>query len=66
MAKKPKRIGKVLDWKVIAIGKGAGLGSLIAWLFFQSVWGLLCIPVCVGLLPAITPERFCSVDELLQ
>lgn len=50
MAKKPKRIGKVLDWKVIAIGKGAGLGSLIAWLFFQSVWGLLCIPVCVGLL----------------
>lgn len=50
MAKKPKRIGKALDWKVIAIGKGVGLGSLIAWLFFQSVWGLLCIPVCVGLL----------------
>ena len=50
MGKKPKRIRKTLDWRVIAIGKGAGLGTLIAWLFFQSVWGLLCIPVCVGLL----------------
>lgn len=41
---------KLFDWKVLAIGKGIGLGALIAWLFFQSLWGLLCIPVCVGLL----------------
>ena len=52
MGKKNKGIGrgKRFDWRAIAIGKGAGLGALIAWLFFQSVWGLLCIPICVGLL----------------
>lgn len=52
MGKRNKRVRreKLFDWKVLAIGKGIGLGALIAWLFFQSLWGLLCIPVCVGLL----------------
>lgn len=52
MARRKKRIGKgkTLDWRIFAIGKGVGFGALIAWLFFQSVWGLFYIPVCVGLL----------------
>lgn len=27
--------------------KGAGMAALIAWLFFESLWGLLCLPVCI-------------------
>ena len=51
MAKKQKKIGEIClcGWKWLAVGKGIAIGSLIAWLFFQSLWGLLCVPVCVGL-----------------
>ena len=47
---KRSRKKSIYGWKWITLGKGAGIGSLIAWLFFQSVWGLLLIPVCVGIL----------------
>ncbi len=52
MAKGQKRNREksVCGWKWITMGKGIGIGSLIAWLFFQSAWGLLIIPVCLGLL----------------
>ncbi len=40
---------KVQSWVVIAVGKGVGLGGLIAWLFFKSGWGCVCIPFCVGI-----------------
>ena len=50
MAKKQNSFhrGKVQGWALMAIGKGIGLGCLIAWLFFKSGWGCVCIPVCVG------------------
>lgn len=50
MAKKQKGVGKVREngWVLFALGKGVALGGLIAWLFFQSAWGLLCVPFCVG------------------
>ncbi len=32
----------------VGIGKGVALGGLIAWLFFQSLWGLVCVPFCVA------------------
>lgn len=51
MTKKQKKIRKksLCGWVWLAVGKGLAIGSLIAWLFFKSLWGLLCVPVCVGL-----------------
>lgn len=51
MVKERKRgnNGKTYSWVLAAVGKGAGLGCLVAWLFFQSVWGLVSIPLCVGI-----------------
>ena len=50
MAKKQKEIRKKGKnrWALFALGKGVAFGGLIAWLFFQSPWGLLCVPLCVG------------------
>lgn len=31
----------------LAVGKGIVTGGMIAWLFYQSVIGLVCVPVCV-------------------
>lgn len=41
-----KRNGK---WLLGAIGKGTGVGLLVAWVFFQSPYGLIWMPVCVVL-----------------
>lgn len=51
MTKKQKKIRKksLCSWVWLAVGKGLAIGSLIAWLFFKSLWGLLYVPVCVGL-----------------
>lgn len=38
---------KTYGWLLKAVGKGMGIGGLIAWLFFQSAWGLMIVPVCV-------------------
>ena len=37
-------------WIVVAVGKGLLISGLTAWLFFQSVVGLMCIPFCIGIL----------------
>lgn len=36
-------------WILPAIGKGTVLGGLIAWLFYQSLWGLLFVPVGIAI-----------------
>ncbi len=41
--------GKVQKWALVAIGKGVGLGCLIALLFFESGWGCMIIPACLGI-----------------
>lgn len=59
--KKPKKIGGkekrsigkrkyqgTYGWIAVAVGKGLGMGGLIAWLFFRSPLGLVCMPVCVA------------------
>lgn len=50
MAKERKGVGKLREkkWVFSALGKGVAFGGLIAWLFFQSPWGLLSVPLCVG------------------
>ena len=35
-------------WLLLAIGKGTILGCLIACLFYQSLWGLLFVPVGIA------------------
>lgn len=35
-------------WVMFAIGKGTVFGGLIAWLFYQSLWGLLFVPIGIG------------------
>lgn len=52
MVKKQRGAGKksTRGWIWVTVGKGVGLGCLVAWLFFQSLWGLLCVPVCMGFL----------------
>lgn len=40
---------KEYEWILRAVGKSLGIGGMIAWLFFQSVWGLLCVPVCMAI-----------------
>jgi len=39
---------KTHGWLFGAIGKGIIFGAVVAWLFFQSVFGLLCVPFCVA------------------
>ncbi len=39
----------------MAVGKGTILGCLIAWLFYQSLWGLLFVPV--GIAVALLREK---------
>lgn len=41
-------VRKKQEWKrcLFAVGKGMIIGGLIAWLFFQSIIGLVCIPFC--------------------
>ncbi len=36
-------------WLVAAIGKGLVTGVMIAWLFFQSTFGLFLAPVCIAM-----------------
>lgn len=36
------------QWLLGAIGKGTGVGVLVAWVFFQSFYGLLWLPVCIA------------------
>ena len=36
------------QWLLLGIGKGAAIGGLIAWLFYQSVYGLLFLPLCIA------------------
>lgn len=42
-------MGKTYGWIVLAVGKGIGMSGLIAWLFFQSFFGLLIMPVCAAI-----------------
>lgn len=37
-------------WIIIAVGKGMLISGLTAWLFFQSVAGLICMPFCIAIL----------------
>ncbi len=48
MRKNRESAGIRKDWKRIlfAVGKGMLIGGLIAWLFFQSPMGLVCVPFC--------------------
>lgn len=48
-------MGKTYGWIVLAVGKGIGMSGLIAWLFFQSFFGLLIMPVCVAI--AVMKDR---------
>ena len=41
---------KQSGWIVIAVGKGILLSGLTAWLFFQSVVGLVCMPFCIAVM----------------
>lgn len=34
-------------WVSMAVGKGVVIGGLIAWLFYKSLVGLVCAPVCI-------------------
>lgn len=34
-------------WALMAAGKGTAIAGLIAWLFYQSPVGLVCVPFCV-------------------
>lgn len=45
--KKRRRKRRNGKWLWGAIGKGTGVGILVAWLFFQSPYGLIWMPVCV-------------------
>lgn len=44
-------MGKRFAWRrfIIAVGRGLLWGGLIAWLFFQSWFGLVCLPACIAL-----------------
>lgn len=44
---KNKKFSRFL-WLLLGIGKGAAIGGLIAWLFYQSVYGLLFLPLCIA------------------
>lgn len=48
--RKHKWLGGIVQrngWWVTALGKGIAVGGLIAWLFFQSMLGALCVPFCI-------------------
>ena len=48
--RKHKWLGEILQrngWWVTALGKGIAVRGLIAWLFFQSMLGALCVPFCI-------------------
>lgn len=50
MKENKKSVARKKDWKRIlsALGEGALIGGLIAWLFFQSPAGLVVVPFCVA------------------
>lgn len=50
--KRPEKVKKSPAWIWPAIGKGIIIGGLIAWLFFQSVVGLVCVPFSVAVILA--------------
>lgn len=39
--------GRGLLWLFFALGKGAAVGGMIAWLFYRSVYGLVFLPLCM-------------------
>ncbi len=50
--KRPEKVKKSPAWIWSAIGKGIIIGGLIAWLFFQSAVGLVCVPFSVAVILA--------------
>jgi len=50
MIKEKREDGKktVRGWILMGCVKGVIVSGLVAWLFYQSVLGLLCSPVCIG------------------
>lgn len=51
MIENKKSAGVKKDWNrfLLMAGKGTLIGGLVAWLFFQSVFGLVLVPFCVAL-----------------
>lgn len=39
---------KKYGFLLLGCAKGAGMAALIALLFFESLWGMLCLPICVA------------------
>ena len=57
MTDKRKRFGSGVVGNPVwfAVGKGVAVGGTIAWLFYESVIGLVCAPVCIAIM--ILQER---------
>ena len=51
-------------WIWPAIGKGIIIGGLIAWLFFQSFWGLVSVPFSVAV--TLAKEKKTQLQRSLE
>lgn len=49
MIRSKETVKKIQGRLWFAVGKGMALGGIIAWLFFQSPFGLVCVPFCVAM-----------------
>ncbi len=62
--KRPEKVKQHPVWIWPAIGKGILIGALIAWLFFQSAWGLVCVPFSVAV--TLTKEKKAQLQKSLE
>mgnify|MGYP003295550252 CR=1 FL=1 len=74
--RKEKRRNTSYRFLLVGSIKGAVMAALIAGLFFESLWGLLCLPVCITffllmerislhLVQTFAREQYCVAINLL-